>query len=97
MSFENSEEVLLEIGSAMGSAGTISMQDGSYFEGEFEVSGEGSSDSDSVEASTDSVTITIVGTADPDPIPEPASMITWTLLGVVGCIATWWKRRRKTG
>ena len=97
MSFENSEEVLLEIGSAMGSAGTISMQDGSYFEGEFEVSGEGSSDSDSVEASTDSVTITIVGTADPDPIPEPASMITWTLLGVVGCIATWWKRRRRAG
>ena len=32
--------------------------------------------------------------SDPDPIPEPASVITWTLLGVVGCIATWWKRRR---
>ena len=35
--------------------------------------------------------------SDADPIPEPASVITWTLLGVVGCIATWWKRRRKTG
>ena len=40
---------------------------------------------------TSSVTIT---RSDPDPIPEPASVITWTLLGVVGCIATWWKRRR---
>ena len=40
---------------------------------------------------TDSLTIT---RSDPDPIPEPASVITWTLLGVVGCIATWWKRRR---
>ena len=27
-------------------------------------------------------------------VPEPASVISWTLLGVVGCIATWWKRRR---
>ena len=40
---------------------------------------------------TSSLTIT---RSDPDPIPEPASVITWTLLGVVGCIATWWKRRR---
>ena len=40
---------------------------------------------------TNSLTIT---RSDPDPIPEPASVITWTLLGVVGCIATWWKRRR---
>ena len=40
---------------------------------------------------TSSVTIT---RSDPDPIPEPASVITWTLLGVVGWIATWWKRRR---
>ena len=31
------------------------------------------------------------------PIPEPASVITWTLLGVVGCIATWWRRRRRAG
>ena len=35
--------------------------------------------------------------SDPDPIPEPASVITWTLLGVVGCIATWWRRRRRAG
>ena len=41
--------------------------------------------------STNDLTIT---RSDPDPIPEPASVITWTLLGVVGCIATWWKRRR---
>ena len=40
---------------------------------------------------TSSVTIT---RSDPAPIPEPASVFTWTLLGVVGCIATWWKRRR---
>ena len=40
---------------------------------------------------TSSLTIT---RSNPDPIPEPASVITWTLLGVVGCIATWWKRRR---
>ena len=40
---------------------------------------------------TNDLTIT---RSDPDPIPEPASVITWTLLGVVGCIATWWKRRR---
>ena len=31
----------------------------------------------------------------PDPIPEPASVITWTLLGIVGCVGTWWNRRRK--
>ena len=35
--------------------------------------------------------------SDPDPIPEPASVITWTLLGVVGCVATWWRRRRRAG
>ena len=29
-------------------------------------------------------------------IPEPASVITWMLLGIVGCISTWWNRRRKT-
>lgn len=44
--------------------------------------------------STNSLTIT---RSDPNPIPEPASVITWTLLGVVGCIATWWKRRRIAG
>ena len=43
---------------------------------------------------TDSLTIT---RSDPDPIPEPASVITWTLLGVVGCVATWWRRRRRAG
>ena len=30
-------------------------------------------------------------------IPEPASVITWMLLGIVGCISTWWNRRRKAG
>ena len=30
-----------------------------------------------------------------DPIPEPASVISWTLLGIVGCVGTWWNRRRK--
>ena len=30
-----------------------------------------------------------------EPIPEPASVITWTLLGIVGCVGTWWNRRRK--
>ena len=30
-----------------------------------------------------------------DPIPEPASVITWTLLGIVGWVGTWWNRRRK--
>ena len=44
--------------------------------------------------STNDLTIT---RSDPDPIPEPASVITWTLLGVVGCIATWWRRRRRAG
>ena len=86
MSFENSEGTV-ELGGAMGSAGTISMQDKSYFESE--------NDDDYVEA--DSYSVTITRTADPDPIPEPASVITWTLLGVVGCIATWWNRRRKAG
>ena len=43
---------------------------------------------------TDSLTIT---RSDPDPIPEPASVITWTLLGVVGRVATWWRRRRRAG
>ena len=37
------------------------------------------------------------GNLEPNPIPEPASIITWTLLGVVGCIATWWRRRRRAG
>jgi len=36
-------------------------------------------------------------TVPTESVPEPASVITWTLLGVVGCIATWWKRRRKAG
>ena len=49
---------------------------------------------DEPEIVADSLTIT---RSDPDPIPEPASVITWTLLGVVGCIATWWKRRRRAG
>jgi len=49
---------------------------------------------DGPEIVADSLTIT---RSDPDPIPEPASVITWTLLGVVGCIATWWKRRRRAG
>ena len=40
---------------------------------------------------TNSLTIT---RSDPAPIPEPASVITWTLLGIVGWIATWWERRR---
>ena len=44
--------------------------------------------------STNDLTIT---RSDPDPIPEPASVITWTLLGVVGCVATWWRRRRRAG
>ena len=48
----------------------------------------------SVVSGTDSLTIT---RSDPDPIPEPASVITWTLLGVVGCVATWWRRRRRAG
>ena len=43
---------------------------------------------------TNDLTIT---RSDPDPIPEPASVITWTLLGVVGCIATWGRRRRRAG
>ncbi|MEO1994911.1 MAG: hypothetical protein ABGZ17_06510, partial [Planctomycetaceae bacterium] len=30
-----------------------------------------------------------------EPVPEPASVITWTLLGIVGCVGTWWNRRRK--
>ncbi len=30
-----------------------------------------------------------------EPVPEPASVITWALLGTVGCIGTWWNRRRK--
>ena len=34
---------------------------------------------------------------DTNPIPEPASVITWALLGAVGCIGTWWNRRRKAG
>ena len=49
---------------------------------------------DGPEIVADSLTIT---RSDPNPIPEPASVITWTLLGVVGCSATWWKRRRRAG
>ena len=82
LGFENSEG-MVEIGGSM----DVEMRDRSYFESE--------NDDDYVEASSYSVTIT--RTADPDPIPEPASMITWTLLGIVGCIATWWNRRRKAG
>ncbi len=36
-------------------------------------------------------------TVPTEPVPEPASVITWTLLGIVGCIGTWWNRRRKAG
>ena len=49
---------------------------------------------DEPEIVADSLPIT---RSDPDPIPEPASVITWTLLGVVGCVATWWRRRRRAG
>ena len=38
-----------------------------------------------------------VPTPEPEPVPEPASVITWALLGTVGCIGTWWNRRRKAG
>ena len=62
--------------------------------GNFTVTGAEIWDDVDLVSGTDSLTIT---RSDPDPIPEPASVITWTLLGVVGCIATWWKRRRKTG
>ena len=36
-------------------------------------------------------------TVPTQPVPEPASVITWALLGTVGCIGTWWNRRRKAG
>ncbi|MEO2046322.1 MAG: hypothetical protein ABGX16_07090 [Pirellulales bacterium] len=39
--------------------------------------------------------ITVPGTEEP--VPEPASVVTWALLGTVGCIGTWWNRRRKAG
>ncbi|MDG2380969.1 MAG: hypothetical protein P8N76_04795 [Pirellulaceae bacterium] len=39
--------------------------------------------------------ILTISSPEPDPIPEPASVITWTLLGIVGCVGTWWNRRRK--
>ena len=29
--------------------------------------------------------------------PEPASVITWAFIGTVGCVGTWWNRRRKAG
>ena len=28
-------------------------------------------------------------------IPEPASVISWTALGLLGCMGTWWNRRRR--
>ena len=82
LKFENSDGGL-SIGSVGAGWGFIGMQGGSRFESydEFE------------EGVAHSLTITR-SDPDPDPIPEPASVITWTLLGVVGCIATWWKRRR---
>ena len=45
--------------------------------------------------------ITVPGSEpEPDPVPpttvpEPASVVAWSLLGVIGCIGTWWNRRRK--
>ena len=38
-----------------------------------------------------------VQTVEPEAVPEPASVITWTLLGIVGYIGTLWNRRRKAG
>ena len=35
-----------------------------------------------------------ISSPETEPIPEPASVITWTLLVIVGCIGTWWNRRR---
>lgn len=37
----------------------------------------------------------VITVPDAAPVPEPASVITWALLGTVGCIGTWWNRRRK--
>ena len=84
LDFEHSEGYVT-IGPAGGSADTIEIEERSVL---MEVS------YTSYFGYTSSLTIT---RSDHDPIPEPASVITWTLLGVVGCIATWWKRRRKTG
>ena len=39
--------------------------------------------------------LTFTSNASDQVIPEPASVITWMLLGIVGCISTWWNRRRK--
>ena len=39
--------------------------------------------------------LTFTSNASDPVIPEPASVITWTLLGIVGCIGMWWNRRRK--
>ena len=80
LDFENSEG-FVTIGGSWGGSGTIEMKEKAvHLIDDFKDFAE-----------TDSVTIT---RSDPDPIPEPASVISWTLLGVVGCIATWWKRRR---
>ena len=81
-SFTTSSLVVLEIGGRATEGNDIYMRDVSqiFYSGGIEVE------------MADSVTIT---RSDPAPIPEPASVITWTLLGVVGCIATWWNRRRK--
>ncbi|MCP4191207.1 MAG: hypothetical protein GY768_11340 [Planctomycetaceae bacterium] len=39
--------------------------------------------------------LTFTSTASDPVIPEPASVITWTGLGIVGCIGMRWNRRRK--
>ena len=41
--------------------------------------------------------ISEVLTIPSEAVPEPASVIMWTLLGAVGCIGSWWHRRRKAG
>ena len=83
LGFLNSSDVSLTLGTVDTSVGSeINLEDRSTIY------------STEAEAVANSLTIT---RSDPDPIPEPASVITWTLLGVVGCIATWWKRRRKAG
>lgn len=39
--------------------------------------------------------ILTINSPEPEPIPEPVSVITWTLLGIVGCVGIWRNRRRK--
>ena len=39
--------------------------------------------------------ILTISSPESDPVPEPASVISWTLLGIVGCVGTWWNRCRK--